>query len=200
MLLVPYLVGGALMWLLMLKSGVHATVAGVLLAFAIPNSAKEDDAASPSYRLEHFLHKPVAFLILPIFALANTAIVIGAGWTHDLTSANSLGIVAGLILGKPFGIVLLSLIAVVTGVCRLPFELNWRHILGAGFLAGIGFTMSIFITNLAFVGNSELIKASKISILLASLTAGGTGLLWLRFFGKATSEADSDMTDFPCSE
>ena len=108
MSLVPYLVGGVLMWFLMLKSGVHATIAGVLLAFAIPFSAKEDDAESPSHRLEHFLHRPVAFVILPIFALANTGIVIGAGWTQKFTSANSLGIIGGLVMGKPLGITLLS--------------------------------------------------------------------------------------------
>ena len=91
MSLVPYLLGGAVMWFLMLKSGVHATIAGVLLAFAIPFSAKEDDEESPSHRLEHFLHKPVTFVILPIFALANTGIVIGADWAHILTTANSSG-------------------------------------------------------------------------------------------------------------
>ena len=152
MSLVPYLVGGAVMWLLMLKSGVHATIAGVLLAFAIPFSAKEDDETSPSHRLEHFLHKPVTFVILPIFALANTGIVLGPGWVHHLTTANSFGIMAGLIVGKPLGIVLFSFIAVAIGICRLPLDLNWRHIFGAGLLGGIGFTMSIFITNLAFAG------------------------------------------------
>ena len=87
MSLIPYLIGGAILWFFMLKSGVHATIAGVLLAFTIPFSAKEDDADSPSYILEHFLHKPVAFLILPIFALANTGIIIGSGWASELSSA-----------------------------------------------------------------------------------------------------------------
>ena len=155
MSLVPYLLGGALMWFLMLKSGVHATIAGVLLAFAIPFSAKQDDETSPSHRLEHFLHKPVTFLILPIFALANTGIILAAGWSQHLTTANSLGIVAGLIVGKPLGIMLFTFVAVAIGFCRLPLDLNWRHIFGAGLLGGIGFTMSIFITNLAFVGNAE---------------------------------------------
>ena len=104
MALTPYLLGGALMWYLMLQSGVHATIAGVLLAFAIPYSAIEDDAESPSHRLEHVLHKPVAFLILPIFALANTGIVVGAGWAQELLSTNSLGIMLGLGVGKPVGI------------------------------------------------------------------------------------------------
>ncbi len=184
MSLIPYLLGGALMWFLMLKSGVHATIAGVLLAFAIPFSAKEDDEESPSHRLEHFLHKPVAFIILPIFALANTGVVIGADWGQDLTSANSLGIIGGLVLGKPLGIMLLSFVAVAFGLSRLPSDLRWRHIFGAGLLGGIGFTMSIFITNLAFAGNSEMINASKVAILLASLTAGTIGFLWLKLFTK----------------
>ena len=195
--LVPYLVGGALMWLLMLKSGVHATVAGVLLAFAIPFSAKEDDEESPSHRLEHFLHKPVTFVILPIFALANTGIFLGMGWTQHLTTRNSSGIIAGLIVGKPLGIVLLSFVAVAIGICRLPLDLTWRHIFGAGLLGGIGFTMSIFITNLAFAGNAEMISASKIAILLSSLSAGTIGFLWLKLFGKVVaSDVDADTMDF----
>ena len=179
--LTPYLLGGALMWFLMLKSGVHATVAGVMLAFAIPFAAKDDDEQSPSHRLEHFLHKPVAFIILPIFALANTGIVIGADWLQSVSSANSVGIISGLALGKPLGVVLLCLVAVASGICRLPPDLNWRHVGGAGLLGGIGFTMSIFITNLAFVGNPATINASKMAILLASLAAGVIGFLWLLF-------------------
>ncbi len=194
--LVPYLLGGALMWFLMLKSGVHATIAGVLLAFAIPFSAKEDDEESPSHRLEHFLHKPVAFVILPVFALANTGIVIGADWAQSLTGPNSSGIIAGLVLGKPLGITLVSSVAIAIGICRLPLDLNWRHIFGAGLLGGIGFTMSIFIANLAFVGRAEMINASKMAILLASLTAGTIGFLWLRFLGKqADSDEDVDAMD-----
>jgi NhaA family Na+:H+ antiporter len=197
MALLPYLLGGALMWFLMLKSGVHATIAGVLLAFAIPYSATEDDAASPSHRLEHILHKPVAFLILPIFALANTGIIIGSGWAGDLTSNNSLGIIGGLVLGKPIGITLLSFAAVAIGLCRLPLDLRWRHIFGAGLLGGIGFTMSIFITNLAFTGQADVINASKMAILLASLMAGIIGFAWLKVFGKPLAlDSDVDSMDF----
>jgi NhaA family Na+:H+ antiporter len=184
MSLAPYLLGGALMWFLMLKSGVHATVAGVMLAFAIPFSAKADDEQSPSHRLEHFLHKPAAFIILPIFALANTAIFVGADWMQNLTSTNSVGITAGLVVGKPLGVTFLCFLAVASGICRLPPDLNWRHIFGAGILGGIGFTMSIFITNLAFAGNTETINASKMAILLASLTAGTIGFLWFTLLGK----------------
>lgn len=197
MSLAPYLSGGALMWFLMLKSGVHATIAGVLLAFAIPFSAKEDDEDAPSHKLEHFLHKPVAFVILPIFALANTGIVIGADWSENLMSANSSGIIGGLVLGKPLGITLMSFVVVSIGLCRLPLDLNWRHIFGAGLLGGIGFTMSIFITNLAFVGRAETINASKMAILLASLTAGTIGFLWLKLMGQPeTSDEDMDAMDF----
>ncbi|HEX8398655.1 MAG TPA: Na+/H+ antiporter NhaA [Pyrinomonadaceae bacterium] len=201
MSLAPYLICGALMWFLMLKSGVHATIAGVLLAFTIPFSAKEDDAESPSHRLEHFLHKPVAFVILPIFALANTGIVIGADWYQNLLSANSLGIIGGLVLGKPLGITLICFIAVSIGICRLPLDLSWRHIFGAGILGGIGFTMSIFITNLAFVGSAETINASKTAILLASLIAGTIGFLWLKLLGQPTAvDLDADTMDFHANE
>jgi Na+:H+ antiporter, NhaA family len=182
--LTPYLLGGALMWFLMLKSGVHATVAGVMLAFAIPYSAKDNDLESPSHRLEHILHKPVAFLILPIFALANTSVAISADWIQNLISANSVGIMAGLVIGKPVGVTLLCFMAVTLGLCRLPHDLNWRYIFGAGLLGGIGFTMSIFITNLAFAENIAIINASKTAILLASLSAGAIGFLWLNYFTK----------------
>ncbi|MGI8470098.1 MAG: Na+/H+ antiporter NhaA [Pyrinomonadaceae bacterium] len=197
MSLVPYLLGGVLLWFLMLKSGVHATIAGVLLAFTIPFSGNDDDENSPSYKLEHFLHKPVIFIILPIFALANTGIVLGADSVRTLTNANELGIMSGLIIGKPIGITLLSFIAVSIGICKLPLDLNWKHIFGAGILGGIGFTMSIFITNLAFAGNAIQINGSKIAILLASLTAGTTGFLWLKFCRKPEeSDEDIDAMDF----
>ena len=180
MSLAPYLVGGAILWFLMLKSGVHATIAGVLLAFAIPFSALRDDEASPSHRLEHFLHKPVAFFILPLFALANTGILVADTWKDELTSTNSLGIAAGLVLGKPLGILVLSALAVTAGLCRLPDDVRWSHIAGAGFLGGIGFTMSIFIANLAFPGDPELINSSKMAVLAGSLVSALLGFVWLQ--------------------
>jgi len=201
MSLIPYLIGGVLMWFLMMQSGVHATIAGVLLAFTIPFTNKEDDEESPSYKLEHFLHKPVAFIILPLFALANTCIVIGGDWFQDLSASNSLGIIFGLLVGKPLGITLLSFFAVSTGICRLPLDLNWKHVFGAGILGGIGFTMSIFITNLAFTGESNVITASKMAILLASLTAGTIGFLWLKLLGKPEeTDEDMDAMDFEMTE
>ncbi len=184
MALAPYLAGGALMWFLMLQSGVHATIAGVLLAFAIPYSAVQDDPQSPSHKLESALHTPVGFIILPIFALANTGVVIGVDWARELVSANSVGIAAGLAIGKPLGIGLASLVAVSLGICRLPLDLGWRHVIGAGLLGGIGFTMSIFITNLAFAGEADAINNSKIAILAASLFAGAIGFAWLKAFGE----------------
>ena len=193
MSLVPYLLGGLLLWWLMLQSGVHATIAGVALAFAIPFSAKDEDEVSPSHRLERFLHKPVAFIILPIFALANTGIAVGAEWLENLTSSNSVGIIAGLTLGKPVGVLVLCAVAVVSGLCRLPSDLTWREIAGAGILGGIGFTMSIFIANLAFPGDPATTNASKLAILVASLIAGTTSFFWLRFFGNP-SEADSQSS------
>lgn len=195
--LVPYLLGGAAMWTLMLMSGVHATIAGVLLAFAIPFSAKQDDAESPSHRLEHFLHKPVAFVILPVFALANTGIVIGYDWAAGLATANSLGIIVGLVAGKPLGVFLVSYAAVKLRFSRLPLDLTFKHILGAGFLGGIGFTMSIFITNLAFSGQAATINASKMAILVASMISASAGLAWLVLFGKPTSiDSDPETMDF----
>ena len=184
MALLPYLIGGALMWALMLKSGVHATIAGVLLAFAIPHSARQDDEKSLSQRLEHHLNSPSSFFILTLFALANTGIVVGATWGTELASTNSLGIVGGLLLGKPLGIFLFSFAAVAVGLCKLPPDVSWRHVLGAGMLGGIGFTMSIFITNLAFPGQPDTITASKIAIFLASMTAGVIGFVWLRYRGR----------------
>lgn len=171
-----YLIPGIFMWYFMLQSGVHATIAGVLLAFAIP--FRNGDEKSPSYKLQHFLHKPVAFIIMPLFALANTGIALTAGWLPGLVTANSLGIFAGLFVGKPLGVVLFSLLAVKSGLSQLPEDVHWNHIIGAGFLAGIGFTMSIFITLLAF-DTPEIIQSAKISILISSLLAGTVGYLIL---------------------
>jgi NhaA family Na+:H+ antiporter len=171
-----YLFLGFVMWYFMLKSGIHATIAGVLLAFAIPFA--RGDEKSPSYKLQHFLHRPVAFIIMPLFALANTGFVIAGNGIEGLATSNSLGIIAGLFFGKPLGIVLFSVLAVKSGLSQLPGDLFWRHIIGAGFLGGIGFTMSIFITLLAF-SNPEIIQNSKISILLGSFMAGTVGFLIL---------------------
>jgi NhaA family Na+:H+ antiporter len=179
-----YLLPGVIMWYCMLRSGIHATVSGVLLAFAIP--FRRAPRSNPSERLQHWLHRPVAFLILPVFALANTCIPISEGWTDSLLSHNSLGIAAGLLLGKPLGILLCCWLAVRSGLCQLPDSMRWKHLAGLGLLAGIGFTMSIFITNLAF-GEDLLIQNSKIAILSASLLAGLGGFLFLRTIKRPVS-------------
>ncbi|WP_162128379.1 Na+/H+ antiporter NhaA [Flavobacterium phycosphaerae] len=175
--LIPYLVCGVAMWFFMLNSGVHATITGVLLAFAIPFG--NGDEKSTSYILQHFLHKPVAFFILPLFALANTAIILTSDWHSALSHKYTLGIALGLIVGKPIGIWLFSFLAVKLKIGQLPEDLNWKAILGASFLGGIGFTMSIFITLLAF-SDSEHINNAKIMILISSLIAGILGLLYLK--------------------
>ena len=182
--LIPYIIGGILMWYFMLQSGIHATITGVLVAFVIPFGDTSTDSAtgekkSTSYKLQHLLHKPVAFIILPLFALANTCITFNPQWISNLWQPNSIGVFAGLVIGKPLGICLFSALAVFIGICALPSDLKWKHMIGASFLGGIGFTMSIFITLLAFSDN-ELITGTKITILLSSLIAGLIGFLWLK--------------------
>ncbi|MBS1534966.1 MAG: Na+/H+ antiporter NhaA [Bacteroidetes bacterium] len=175
--LLPYLIGGILMWYCMLHSGVHATITGVLLAFALPfgNGSKK----TLSYKVQNALHLPVAFVILPLFALANTGIIWSGTAQDNFTQPVSLGIIAGLIIGKPMGIWLFSKLGAMTKICSLPDDLKWSHIIGAGFLGGIGFTMSIFITLLAFADSTNITHA-KMSILLASLVAGSIGFAWLK--------------------
>ena len=175
--MIPYLIGGILMWYFMLHSGVHATITGVLLAFAIPFGKSIDK--SPSYKIQHFLHKPVAFFILPLFAVANTGIVIKSGWQDGLLEMGSLGIIAGLVIGKPLGISLFSYLAVKFKLSKLPAELKWGNIIGVGFLGGIGFTMSIFITLLAYT-DMDMANNAKISILIGSVVAAIIGLVWLK--------------------
>jgi NhaA family Na+:H+ antiporter len=175
--LYPYIIGGILMWYFMLNSGVHATITGVLLAFVIPFG--DGTKQNISYKLQHFLHNPVAFIILPLFALANTCIIINSNWYEGLTHTNSIGIIFGLILGKPLGIWLISYFGVTLGLCILPKGMQWKNIFGAGILGGIGFTMSIFITLLAFDNDSDIVN-SKIAILIASFIAAITGFVILK--------------------
>ena len=185
--LIPYLIGGAGMWYFMLNSGVHATVTGVLLAFVIPFG--DGSNKTSSYKLQHFLHKPVAFFILPLFAIANTGIAIGSDWHEGLNHPNTIGIILGLVVGKPLGIWLFSFLAVSLGICTLPRDLKWSTIIGAGMLGGIGFTMSIFITLLAFKNDGEeVITYSKIAILIASFISGTLGYLWLNMNLKPAKE------------
>lgn len=175
-ILLPYLIGGVAMWYCMLHSGVHASITGVLLAFAIP--FQNGDERSISYKLQQFLHLPVAFIILPVFALANTAIPVSAGWQNNLAEPQNIGIAVGLIVGKPVGILLFSYLVLRVKLATLPPDLNFKMILGAGILGGIGFTMSIFICMLAF-DNGELINSAKITILLSSFFTGLCGYIYL---------------------
>lgn len=187
--LIPYLIGGAIMWYFMLNSGVHATITGVILAFVIPFG--DGGEKTSSYRLQHFLHQPVAFFILPLFAVANTCLPINSNWHEGLNHPNTLGIILGLVIGKPLGIILFSSMGVTAGLCTLPKNLKWAHILGAGMLGGIGFTMSIFITVLAFK-DPEIIVFSKIAILIASFLAGIMGFGFLKFILNKNAPIQSD--------
>lgn len=179
--LIPYIIGGLLMWYFMLHSGVHATITGVLLAFAIP--FRKGNENSPSFQLQHWLHKPVAFVIMPVFALANTALVIHSGWQADIFTSTGIGIIGGLTIGKPIGILLFSTIAVKAGICSLPPDVSWKQIAGAGMLAGIGFTMSIFISLLAFE-DEEIINGAKLMVLLGSLISAVIGFVWLKMISN----------------
>lgn len=174
--MIPYLLGGVIMWWFMLHSGVHATISGVLLAFAMP--FQNGDVNSTSYRLQNFLHRPVPFIILPLFALANTSVVLPEGWIHRLIEPNSLGILMGLVIGKPLGISLFSYVTTVLRLTRLPSGVNWKQIAGVGMLGGIGFTMSIFVTLLAF-DDPQVIDQSKIVIVISSTLAGIAGFVFL---------------------
>ena len=172
-----YLPAGVIMWYFMLQSGVHATITGVLLAFAIPSHP--DDKKNVSYHLQHWLHKPVNFIILPVFAIANTGITLSAETFRTLGEKNSLGISLGLVFGKPVGIMLACYLLVKAKISSLPDDINFKTILGAGLLAGIGFTMSVFISNLAFT-EAHYITESKMAILVASLISGLAGFIFLK--------------------
>ena len=219
----PYATLGVMLWATMLASGIHATIAGILVAFVIPirpkfrpelfiNRVQEssvnmrksiaDNAdiihndrfralvsslgdgvqlvQAPAQRLEHALHLPVAYLVIPIFALANAGIPIDfAGFGEYLRQPITLGVLAGLLLGKPLGIAGFTWVTVKLGWADLPSGLNMQHILGVGLLGGIGFTMSIFIADLGFAGLPEDLLMAKTGILLASAIAGFGGFFWL---------------------
>lgn len=155
-----YVVTGLALWYCVFNSGIHATIAGVLFAFTVPQKDLE--------RLEHFLHKPVNFIVLPLFALANTAIILDASLLKNLGSTLSLGILFGLFFGKPIGILAACRVMVSRKMARLPQGINWFDIAGAGILAGIGFTMSIFISGLAFSAK-DMQDISKLTVLLSAV-------------------------------
>jgi NhaA family Na+:H+ antiporter len=174
-----YLFPGLVMWYFIHHSGIHATIAGVLTALAIPvKSAQPTDTATPLRKLEHALLKPVNFVVVPLFALSNTNIHLESGMLTELWSPLGMGIIAGLVAGKPAGILLLAWLSTSTGLSQLPAKAGWRHILGVGLLGGIGFTMSIFISLLSFKDHS-LISEAKFAILISSFMAAISGYLLL---------------------
>ncbi|PAP80584.1 Na+/H+ antiporter NhaA [Rubrivirga sp. SAORIC476] len=219
---------GLAVWVLMLKSGVHATIAGVLVALTIPATRKIDEVEfaeradgllaqfaagltvggstptpdqmhavhslekaceqieTPLQRLEHGLHGLVAFFIMPVFALANAGVALGAGAAALVTDTVALGVMLGLVVGKPLGVMALAYLAVKTGLAALPSGVTWRHVMGVSFLTGIGFTMSIFIANLAF-GAGPLLDSAKVGILAASVVSGVLGAVVLIGVAKSAN-------------
>ena len=226
----PYGIVGMLLWSAMLASGIHATIAGIIVAFTIPirpkfkphhfinkvkditvkmeNSVEDNPdvihnnrfrslvsslgdgvyrVQAPAQRAEHLLHLPVAYMVIPVFALANAGIPIDfAGFASYMSHPVTLGVIAGLLLGKPIGIVGFTWFAVKMGWAELPEELNMNHILGVGLLGGIGFTMSIFIADLGFVNLPEDLLMAKTGILLASAIAGLSGFFWIKYHTRGS--------------
>ncbi len=178
-----YLVPGAFLWYFMHHSGIHATIAGVLLAFTIPTNLSKEEI-SPLEKLENKLHFPVNFLIMPIFALANTNIILKNGMVDGLFTNFGMGIIGGLVFGKVIGITTFSFVAIKMKISEIPLKSNWIQMLGAGFLAGIGFTMSIFIALLSFKGHPEIQEEAKFTILIASAISGFIGYILLKYFGR----------------
>ncbi|GAB3490648.1 Na+/H+ antiporter NhaA [Spirosoma knui] len=177
-----YLVPGVIMWYFVHHSGIHATIAGVLTALTLPTTP--DDTESPLEKLEHALLKPVNFFIMPLFALANTNIRFEPGMMQGLTTPMGLGILLGLMVGKPLGISLFSWAAVKLGLGTLPTSARWGHIVGVGILGGIGFTMSIFIALLSFPDQEAISSKAKFAVLTASVLSGLFGYIVLRAVGK----------------
>lgn len=237
----PYALIGAVLWITVLQSGVHATIAGVLLAFMIPSrtainqrdflchgravldhferasqtepmnilsdieqqtavEALEDACEKvqpPLHRLEHGLHPWVTFLIMPLFALANAGVSFSGDLGKMVAQPITLGVVFGLLLGKPIGVTLASWLAVRVGVASLPENVSWKHIHGAGWLAGIGFTMSLFMTGLAFADDAHLTEA-KVGILIASVSAGVVGsLILVRITSSPTNPSALERAESP---
>lgn len=216
-----YIALGLVVWMGFLLSGVHATIAGVLVAFTIPAATKINEemyvarlrtlaadfehevpnrstlitqtqqdiienvkllslaAQTPLQKIEYALHQWVAFLIMPLFALSNAGMVIGADFFHALINPVSLGVLTGLVIGKFVGVLFFTFIMVKLGVSALPEHANWKHIIGVALLAGVGFTMSLFISGLAF-HEAQFVEQAKYGILLASLTSGILGLIMLK--------------------
>ncbi len=178
-----YIIPGLFLWYFMHHSGIHATIAGVLLAFTIPTNISTTEI-SPLEKLEQKLHLPVNFLIMPIFALANTNITFQSGMVDGLFANFGYGIILGLFLGKLLGITFFSWIFIKLKISSLPDQSSWTQLMGAALLAGIGFTMSIFIALLSFKGHPEIQDEAKFAVLVASVISGFAGYSVLRYVGK----------------
>jgi Na+:H+ antiporter, NhaA family len=178
----PYLLLGAVVWYFILKSGVHATLAGVVTGLLIPLKGRDEKAPSPLETLEHSLHPWVAYLILPLFAFANAGLALGELSMSDVVAPVPLGIGLGLVFGKPIGIVATAVITSAIGLTRYPAGMDFKAMLGLGMLCGVGFTMSLFITNLAFASAGQhLVDAAVLGVLCGSLVSATLGWIWLRF-------------------
>jgi NhaA family Na+:H+ antiporter len=174
----PYLLVGIVMWVFVLKSGVHATLAGVLIAFTIPLKTKNEDEAL-LYKMEHGLHPWVAFLILPVFAFANAGVNFTGIGIDDLLQPLTLGIAVGLFLGKQIGVFLATWIGVKSGIARLPENVSWKHVYGVACLTGVGFTMSLFIGSLAFT-TADVMNSVRLGVVLGSVLSGLFGYVLLK--------------------
>ena len=179
--LLPYLLTGGILWFFMLKSGVYATIAGILLAFFIPLRFRDSDGIVPLDRLEHAINPWVTFIILPLFGFANAGVALSGLTMDNLLSPVLVGVALGLFLGKQAGIFGFSLLAVISGLAKRPANSSWLQVYGVTILCGIGFTMSLFIGNLAFSGSPLLIDEVKVGVLAGSVLTALMGILILRF-------------------
>lgn len=181
--LIFYLIPGIFLWYFIHHSGIHATISGVLLALTIPTNASVVKI-SPLEKLEKKLHFPVNFIIMPLFAFVNTRISVNMGMTSGLIENFGLGIILGLLIGKMIGINLFSYLFIKLKISKMPEESCWKQMIGSGFLAGIGFTMSVFISLLSFKGNQEIQNEAKLAILVASIISGFVGFQMLKISSK----------------
>ncbi|WP_370529681.1 Na+/H+ antiporter NhaA [Superficieibacter sp. 1612_C1] len=179
--LTPYLLAGVVLWFFMLQSGVHATIAGILLALFIPLRGKDEQEDAPLDKLEHALSPWVTFLILPLFGFANAGVSLGGLTMDDLLSPVPVGVALGLFIGKQVGVFGMALLTIKTGLAPRPHGSSWSQIYGVSVLCGIGFTMSLFIGNLAFARTPLLVDEVKIGVLAGSIVAALVGMLILRF-------------------
>ncbi|CAM5398772.1 Na+/H+ antiporter NhaA [Pseudomonas fragi] len=184
----PYMIVGLILWVCVLKSGVHATLAGVTLAFCIPLRTKNSET-SPLMSIEHALHPWVAYAILPLFAFANAGVSLAGVSMHSFVSHVPMGIAAGLLIGKTLGVFGLTWIAIKTGMAALPAGANWGQVFGVAILCGIGFTMSLFVGSLAFVAGSDYVGMDRMGILTGSILAALLGYGVTLFFSRKQAVA-----------